>query len=133
MKLNGSSSYLELLADADSGHEVLGGVFAGEDVLDGGRVVDVVDHEVESGREDVAVSQEFGVVGQFMQRDVGELGEQFDGVGVSLEQSGNVGTKSSVSIARSKYLATDLSMVLAPQLLFLALRMLMLSRMICLS
>ena len=91
--MNGSSSYLELLADADSGHEVFGGVFAGQDVLDGGRVVDVVDHEVESGREDVAVSQEFGVVGQVSQRDAGELGEQFDGVRVGLDQPGNVEMK----------------------------------------
>ena len=89
-----------MLADADSGHKVLGGVFGGKNLFDGHRIVDVVDHEVESGSEHVAVSQEFGIGGQISQRDAGESGEQFDGVRVGLDQSGNVGTNVSVSTSR---------------------------------
>ena len=43
---------------------------------------------------------EFGIGGQIIQRDAGESGEQFDGVRVGLDQSGNVGTKVSVSTSR---------------------------------
>jgi len=80
-----TSGLLELLSDGDVGREPLSPVLAVESLRDNSGVVNVVDHKVKTGHQDVAVSEELGIVGQLRSGGVGELGEQIAGRGESLE------------------------------------------------
>ena len=81
-------TYLVLLDRAGEGEdEHAGEVDLGQLELNHLGIIQVVDDEAESGEGRVADGQEFAVLHQFRDGDIGDAGEHFLGLGVSSEQS----------------------------------------------